>query len=275
MPSPSTRRSCARPEGRVLAATLFALAGAFGCSDSDPEKPAADATAWPPEATWQWQLSGAIDTGVDAEVYDIDLVETSRPTIDALHADGRRVVCYFSAGSWEEHRPDADDFPTDALGAPLDPPFDDERWLDVRNPALHPIMEERLDLAVAKDCDAVEPDNVDGYTNDSGFALTPDDQLTYNRYLADAAHRRGLAVGLKNDSDQVDALEPMFDFAVVEQCFEFDECEAYAPFVGAGKAVFAAEYSGRPPEVCDEASRLRFSVIFKALQLDAARQACV
>ncbi len=47
-----------------------------------------------------------------------------------------------------------------------------ERWLDISNPALKPIMLARLDLAHIKGCDGVEPDNVDGYTNNSGFNLT-------------------------------------------------------------------------------------------------------
>lgn len=42
-------------------------------------------------------------------------------------------------------------------------------------------MQARLDLAVQKGCDGVEPDNVDGYQNNSGFPLTAQDQLAYNR----------------------------------------------------------------------------------------------
>ncbi len=53
-----------------------------------------------------------------------------------------------------------------------------EYWLDIRQiDLLGPIMEARLDIAAAKGCDAVDPDNVDGYTNDTGFNLTCADQL--------------------------------------------------------------------------------------------------
>ena len=31
-------------------------------------------------------------------------------------------------------------------------------------------------------CDGVEPDNVDGYVNDTGFDLTAGDQLDFNRF---------------------------------------------------------------------------------------------
>ena len=77
-------------------------------------------------------------------------------------------------------------------------------------------MEARLDTAVAKGCDGVEPDNIDGYINESGFDLSGSDQITYNQFLATAAHERGLMIGLKNDLDQIEALVDSFDFAVNE-----------------------------------------------------------
>lgn len=45
-------------------------------------------------------------------------------------------------------------------------------------------MRRRLDKAVSRGCDGVEPDNVDGYTNHNGLGLTAADQLTYNKWLA-------------------------------------------------------------------------------------------
>lgn len=58
-------------------------------------------------------------------------------------------------------------------------------------------MSARLDLAVQKHCDGVEPDNVDGYSNDTAFNLTAANQLVYNGWLAEAAHARSLSVSLK------------------------------------------------------------------------------
>jgi hypothetical protein len=113
----------------------------------------------------------------------------------------------------------------------------------VRSANVRRIMLARLDLAVSRGFDGVEPDNVDGYTNDPGFPLTAADQLDFNRFIADAAHERGLAVGLKNDLDQIPDLVACFDFAVNEQCHEYDECGALQPFVDAGKPVFNAEYA--------------------------------
>lgn len=45
---------------------------------------------------------------------------------------GKKVVCYFSAGTAEEWRPDYSDFPRDALGDP-DPNWERERWVDIRD----------------------------------------------------------------------------------------------------------------------------------------------
>jgi hypothetical protein len=237
-------------------------------------------TIWRPAplTTWQWQLSGPIDTTHDVAMYDVDLFDAPRSTIDALHAAGRVVICYFSAGSWENWRPDAGRFPAGVLGSTLSG-WPDERWLDVRNVrALGPIMKARLDRAVAKGCDGVEPDNVDGYANDSGFPLTGQHQRAYNRWLAAEAHNRGLSIGLKNDLGQVVALVGDFDWALNEQCFQYDECDRLAPFVAAGKAVFVAEYALTATQflttVCPDAATRRISVLRKRLDLGTYRLAC-
>lgn len=227
-------------------------------------------TVWQPEpgTTWQWQLTGRIDRSYDVTMYDVDLFDVPVRTIDALHDEGRIVICYFSAGAWEEWRDDADRFPEAILGA--DNGWPGERWVDIRVlDVLGPILTDRLDLAVAKGCDGVEPDNVDGYVNRSGFPLTADDQAEFNRWLAREAHRRRLSVGLKNDLDQVTDLVDWFDWALNEQCFQYDECNLLLPFVEADKAVFGVEYRGSPSSFCPEARDLRFSWLKKRWDLDA------
>lgn len=213
--------------------------------------PSATATApatgwWRPDRTtsWQWQLNGTLNTRYDVAAYDIDLFDTSANAIADLHRQGRRVICYFSAGSSENWRPDDGQFAATDRGKPLDG-WAGERWLRIDSASVRAVMTGRLDLARSKGCDAVEPDNVDGYTNDNGLGLTAAMQRDYNRFLAAEAHVRGLAVGLKNDLDQLAELQPAFDFAVNEQCHEFDECAGYATFLGAGKPVFVAEYADR------------------------------
>jgi hypothetical protein len=231
-----------------------------------------------PGTTWQWQLLGAIDTTVDVDMYDIDLFDAPQAVIDALHADGRIVICYFSAGSWENWRPDVAAFPVATRGRNL-AGWAGERWLDVRSPAVRAALADRLDYAVQRGCDGVEPDNVDGYTNRTGFPLTGADQLDFNAWLADEAHARGLSVGLKNDVGQTAALEPLFDWALNEECFQYQECDTLAPFVNAGKAVFHVEYPASRRQATALANQvcgagLPFSTLIKPLNLTAPRIDC-
>ncbi|XOU94965.1 MAG: endo alpha-1,4 polygalactosaminidase [Candidatus Kerfeldbacteria bacterium] len=231
---------------------------------------------WVPtqEDTWQWQLSGTINTEYDVDIFDIDLVNSPQSIIDILHSKGIKVICYFSAGSWEDFRTDADEFPENVLGKTLDG-WENEKWLDVSSyTEFSSIIEARLDLAVEKGCDAVEPDNVDGYQNISGFKLTSNDQLIYNKWLAEQAHDRGLSIGLKNDLDQINDLVGQFDFAVNEQCFEYDECELLLPFINQGKAVLGVEYEIETTDFCDQANNMKFSWLKMDYDLEGGRTSC-
>ncbi len=266
----------------------FLLSSLACCSQNQPSgsstatTPSAPTTNAPgnwwhpaPGTSWQIQYAGLpIDTSLDVKVYNLDLVETDPKLIEQLHGSGRKVVCYFSAGSYEEWRPDAAQFPAMVLGKPLEG-WPGERWLDVRQiAALGPIMGARLDLAATKNCDAVDPDNVDGYANPSGFPLTAQDQLNYNRWLAAEAHKRGLAIGLKNDLDQIGDLVGDFDFSVNEQCFQYDECDKLLPFIQANKPVWGIEYEGSTGSFCPKANQLNLDTIKKKMDLDAWRESC-
>ncbi len=228
-----------------------------------------------PGTTWQWQLTGTIDTSVDAAMFDIDLFEAPQTTIDTLHGASRKVICYFSAGSYESFRSDASAFPTAARGNEL-VGWPGELWLDTRDATVRNIMRARLDLAITKHCDGVEPDNVDGYANNSGFPLTTATQLDYNRFLAAEAHARGLSVGLKNDLDQVVDLVANFDWALNEECYQYTECSTLTPFISASKAVFHVEYgdASLATTVCPTTTGLGFSTLIKHLDLDAFRVVC-
>lgn len=230
---------------------------------------------WRPEpgTTWQWQLTGEIDTSVEAEMFDVDLFDAPVGVVQELHDQGRIVVCYLSAGAWEGFRPDAEAFPEEILGLPNG--WDEERWMDIRAlDVIGPIIEARLDLCVEKGFDGVETDNVDGFANDTGFPLTAADQLAFNTFLAEAAHARGLSIGLKNDLEQVAELEPLFDWAINEECFEYEECGTLLPFIEAGKAVFHVEYEHEPSAFCPLTVGLGFSSMAKGWDLDASREYC-
>lgn len=200
--------------------------------------------------TWNWQLQGTISTASPPQVFDFDGFDNTAATVDALHAQHTIAICYIDVGTNEPDRPDSKLFPAADNGSPV-AGFTIEHWLDIRDIAgLEPIVRERMQMCASKHFDAVEPDDVDGYTNSTGFPLTATEQLTYNRMVAAEAHAAGLSVGLKNDVDQVAALEPSFEWALDEQCNEFSECGTLAPFTAAGKAVFNAEYKGSTSTFC-------------------------
>ncbi|RKT16916.1 hypothetical protein BX285_1275 [Streptomyces sp. 1114.5] len=227
-----------------------------------------------PGLAWQWQLGGGpVDQSVDVPVYDIDGFENDASVVAALHAKGRKVICYINAGSWENFRPDSTAFAKALQGS--DTGWKGEKWFDIRKlDQLKPLMAARFDMCRSKGFDAIEPDTIEAYNQNSGFPLSPDDQLRYNRMLAQLAHERGLAIGLKNDLDQIPALLPDFDFAVNEECSQFDECDRVAPFVKAGKAVFHVEYKLDTDQFCAKAKSLGFSSMQKKLDLNAWRKPC-
>ena len=191
--------------------------------------------------SWQWQLQGTLNSSYPVEMYDIDLFDTSKDTITQLNSEGKNVICYFSAGSWEDWREDADDFADNLKGNNLDG-WPGEKWLNIADARLKSIMIARLDLAKEKGCKGVEPDNIDGYTNDTGFTLSAQDQIDYNKFLSYEAHKRELSIGLKNDLNQIVDLEPYFDFSINEQCHFYEECTLLQPFIDANKPVFNTEY---------------------------------
>ena len=284
---------------KYLLVTLCAVI-LSGCNSSDDGEPSNNsnsrvilepnvapisAGSWyrpPVSVTWQWQLEGNLNTSYSVALYDVDLFDTRNTTIQNLQQSGIKVVCYFSAGSYEDYRDDKDLFLPNTLGNTLDG-WADERWLDIRSANVHSIMKKRLDIAKNKGCDGVEPDNMDGYTNKSGFNLTSQDQLAYNRFIANEAHKRGLAVGLKNDLDQISELVEYFDFAVNEQCFEYSECDALLPFINHGKPVLTAEYldkyvnsSSEREAICQESRDNQFSTLILPLDLnDSFRFSCL
>ncbi|MFE9773752.1 endo alpha-1,4 polygalactosaminidase [Streptomyces sp. NPDC005931] len=232
-------------------------------------------TRWRPRPglAWQWQLDGRVEPSADVPVYDIDGFENTAADVARLHREGRKVICYVNVGAWEDFRPDRDAFPRSVLGRTNG--WEGERWLDIRRiSVLGPIMERRFDMCRDKGFDAVEPDLMEGYGNDTGFPLTAADQLRYNRMIARLAHERGMSVGLKNDLPQIPQLVDDFDFAVNEECAQYGECAELTPFVEAGKAVFHVEYAEPAGEFCAASRRLKLSSMRKKPELGVWRDPC-
>jgi hypothetical protein len=216
---------------------------------------------------WQWQIGTPFNISTDVishvTVYDIDAFDNTASTVSYLHSIGCTVIAYVDFGTWEDWRSDASSFPSSVLGKSNGWPG--EKWLDIRSDTVKQLMAARLDMIKQKGFDAVEPDNIDGYSNNTGFPLTAQDQINYNTWIAAQCHQRGLSVGLKNDIEQVAMLQPYFDWALNEECYKYSECNALTLFTNANKVVFEVEYSGT--EQCSTMNALHFNSMTRDLNL--------
>ncbi|MBZ5630221.1 MAG: endo alpha-1,4 polygalactosaminidase [Acidobacteriia bacterium] len=253
----------------------------------------------PVGTTWQWQLNPdakqtTINTAVVADMFDIDGYDNDANVIAILralpgdHVSSRSVTCYVTAGTLENWRPDTEALNPDVLGNPYSG-FTDERWIDVRQISqIRPWLEGKMDMCKAKGFDAIEFDNVDGWQpdNNTGLNITAEDEIAFIVYLANAAHARGMTMAHKSNVEQVPAVLPYVDFAVVEECFAYKECTradpntdgqyGYDDFIHAGKPVFEVEYKKYNPSnnVCARANALGFSSMYKRVALDSYRVPC-
>ncbi len=233
----------------IAGLSAAAAAAAPGLASDDPSH-------WIPPAqlTWYWQLQGKVSNSQPVAAYDIDGFETTAKQVEELHALGKHVICYIDVGTAEKFRPDYKEFPASVLGKGNGWPG--EKWIDISKlEIVEPIMTRRFEKCAEKHFDAVEPDNIEAYDNNSGFPITAAEQLVYNEWVAEEVHALGMAVLQKNDPQQTPELEPYFDGALTEQCNQYHECEEFAPYVAAGKPVLNAEYHLAPKKFCaaDEA----------------------
>jgi hypothetical protein len=245
---------CKSPAGThgdagVTAALDLSMGTGGGGLDGSTDGPASSGR-WVPAAstTFFWDLQNTPpDNGRNVGAYDIDGFGNSAAEVTALHAQGKRVVCYMDAGTYEPNRPDSAQFPAALLGSDV-VGWPGEKWLDIRPggpnyATLQSIMTARFTICRDKGFDAVEPDNLDSYQNSGGFNATVADQLAFNQWIAATVHGLGMAVFQKNDLDQIPQLVGDFDGLLDEECNKFTECDKLAPYTAAHKPVWDAEYS--------------------------------
>jgi hypothetical protein len=241
----------AHPPKRVVGAIAL-LAAIAGFAHLTRPGPARAAGGWwtpPQQLTWFWQLQGKVKNDKPVLAYDIDGFENSAAEVAALHAQGKRAICYIDVGTAENFRPDYSSFPKSVMGRSNGWPG--EKWLDIRElGVLEPIMSARFRMCAEKGFDAVEPDNIEAFSNKSGFPITARQQLAFNEWIADQTHTFGMAVLQKNDGEQAQALQPYFDGALDEQCNQYRECAAFNPYLMAGKPVLNAEYHHSTTSFC-------------------------
>jgi hypothetical protein len=291
VPSAAESTAGAAVSGPAVEAQPSARPPAAGESGSAAAAPGAGGvktgTGWVPKpgVQWQWQLSStptaaqlATAYAAGARAFDIDGDAASAATVTAIHALGSDVgaVCYIDVGGWEDYRSDAANFPESVKGSPVDG-WPSEKWLDVRQLAvLTPLMQARVQMCASKGFDAVEPDLLDGFSNDTGFPITAAEQITYNTMIAGLVHAAGMTVAQKGDVDQAAELEPVFDWTLNEQCGQYDECGALSAYTAAGKAIWIVEYSGFPDVCAIDYPVAGAAAMYKSLDLtDDPRSPCL
>ncbi len=230
-----------------------------------------------PGADWDWQLSENIRPPSGLQAFDADADVVSWAQIAALNRAGVYTICYVSVGTIEDYREDKGRFPASVVGKTYGD-WPDEKFLDVRQlEVLMPIMRARFSRCKALGFDAIEPDNMDVYQNDSGFLISATQNIRYVRALAEMAHGMGLEIGQKNVPELTGQLIGSMDFIITESCFQDGWCEDVAAYVRAGKPIFDAEYTDRPinwKRACKEAARWNISMILKDRNLGVGRKSC-
>lgn len=167
--------------GITLAVAVSAQAISIPLAPRDSQ-PQSRASMWKPAVGTTWQIvlkhpltinpqSPAVEPS-HVDVYDIDLFDNTKngtdgSTIAALHSLGKKVICYFSAGTYEGWRPDAGDFKAADKGNRMN--NWNETWLNINSPDIRDVMAKRIKIAADVGCDAIDPDNVDGYVSFVSF----------------------------------------------------------------------------------------------------------
>jgi hypothetical protein len=231
-------------------------------------------------------LTAAYPAPGAANIWDTDLFQDSNtpgdgiptgrsPVVTALHAAGKYSICYVEAGAFQNGFPDDRDFARADYGGRTSrhqmQGYPGEWWFNLagfrhyvpgrsssltgaaRNIAAG--LARRIHWCAVEGQDALEPDDLDGYTNRSqsgarggGWNLTRADSLGFERWLAHTAHADGLAIFQKNDPANAPADSRVYDGMIIEECNHYDDpCSGPGgdgtPYLEKGKPVLDAEYT--------------------------------
>jgi glycosyl hydrolase family 114 len=200
---------------------------------------AAHAIALPPTGTdWDYQLGGS--RPVPGHV---GIVERDRR---AAPAAGKYGICYVNGfqtqadekAFWHRHW----SLVLKRHGKPVVDSVWAEWLLDLRTAdqrsALAAIMGRWTDRCAKDGYQAVEYDNLDSFNRSHGLITTAETKA-YASLLVGRAHDAGLAAAQKNRAGW-DGTTVGFDFAIAEQCAQYDECGSYVDHYGSH--VLAVEY---------------------------------
>jgi len=201
------------------ATPVTTASGGEGSSSAEPT------VALPPAGGFDYQLGGAYEPPAGTAIVARDSTDSPAP--------GLYNICYLNGFQSQPGEADASDglLLEDAEGPVADPGWPDEYLFDTSTEANRSAIAERVNKAILecayKGFDAVEFDNLDSYSRSDG-ALTAEDNLALAAlYIADA-HAAGLAAAQKNSVEIArQGAAAGFDFAVTEECGQYEECADY------------------------------------------------
>jgi hypothetical protein len=289
----------------ILVAAVLVAVAAFGPIAT---RPAGAAGWWAPPLKaqpWQWELNHPLrltnakdmgtkdktptgQIGVAPVIYDIDGIINPASTVAALHAEGKHVVCYIEVGAagnyysagdegigttYYDQLREADQFGSKVGGWP-------EYYLNINSPETFSIIESMIATqCAAKGFDAVETDIDEEYNDNSGFPISLTDQERYMTTLANYMHGLGLGWWIKNPDDTgssayATAMYPLADAVLTEQCNQYQSCGNLSAYFG-HKAVFDAEYKGKPASFCPADAYLGFNGARFNVGLTGTRKPCI
>jgi hypothetical protein len=265
---------------RILRSTLAVIAVACG-----PVSASADSSL-----SWDWLLGvNKLPSPPPAVDYlDLDGFDASKKYVQEAGKNGIKTICYISAGTLEDWRPDRKAFEKlnrkqKNAGKPKIigkryPEWPDERWLNFkRYKVFLPLMIDRIERCATKGFDLIEFDNIDGHDNKTGFSIRKRNSVSYAKALAAEATKLGLVPVQKNVTDLNRKLEPHFGALLLEDCVLYRFCGDARRYRKAGKPVFNAEYpkgwkdegkTFRVKKACRTTDRHDISLIVKKYSLN-------
>lgn len=232
---------------------------------------------------WDIQLSNpiiSVNDSTNTKLSWIELdIDTDINTLNHYHQNGVQTVCYFSAGSAEKWRADFKNYPKTILGRTY-VGFSDERWVNIKDDRLKPILQNRIAQCKAKGFFAVDPDNMNGYLQKTGFTIKKTDQIIFNKWLATEIHKNGMKAILKNTTELLSNLKYDFDANLTESCMKDSFCDQTKIFISLNKPVYNIEYLDSnlsQASICNYFKSSPINTIIKSstFNIDSFRSKCV
>ncbi|WP_435888337.1 endo alpha-1,4 polygalactosaminidase [Streptomyces niveus] len=238
---------------------------------------AAAAPLPPVHAGFDYQIGGGYTPPAGVSVVSRDREDSP--------AAGLYNICYVNAfqvqpDELDEWAPDL--LLRDANGDVIIDEEWDEAILDVSTPAKRDRIAAKvngwIDGCASSGFQAVEPDNYDSYERSLGqFGSAA--AREFITLLSRHAHDKGLAIGQKNTADLAEFRDDTgLDFAIVEECGEYEECDSFTEYFGDN--VIVIEYTAGGLATACEGWGDRLSIVRRDLDVRPAgssgylRQTC-